>query len=62
MIFDWQGVRDMVVKIDRHGQASVLTSDEIELLFNNGFLTDRVAPCSGCACFQLAELPKPARC
>jgi len=31
----------MVVKIDRHGQASVLTSDEIELLFNDGFLTDR---------------------
>lgn len=31
----------MVVKIDRHGQASVLTPDEIELLFNDGLLTDR---------------------
>jgi hypothetical protein len=29
------------MKIDRHGQAKILTQQEIELLFNKGLQTDR---------------------
>jgi len=46
----------MVVKIDRHGQASVLTSDEIELLFNDGFLTDRDRTLFGVCLFSACRI------
>jgi len=46
----------VVVKIDRHGQASVLTSDEIELLFNDGFLTDRDRTLFGVCLFSACRI------
>jgi integrase/recombinase XerD len=46
----------MVVKIDRHGQASVLSSDEIELLFNDGFLTDRDRTLFGVCLFSACRI------
>src|SRR5919202_95205 len=46
----------MVVKIDRHGQASVLTSDDIELLFNDGFLTDRDRTLFGVCLFSACRI------
>jgi len=46
----------VVVKIDRHGQASVLSSDEIELLFNDGFLTDRDRTLFGVCLFSACRI------
>ena len=46
----------MVVKIDRHGQASVLTSDEIELLFNDGLQTDRDRTLFGVCLFSACRI------
>jgi integrase/recombinase XerD len=46
----------MVVKIDRHGQASVLTSDEIELLFNDGFQSDRDRTLFGVCLFSACRI------
>jgi integrase/recombinase XerD len=51
-----QGVRDMVVKIDRHGQASVLTSEEIELLFNEGLQSDRDRTLFGVCLFSACRI------
>jgi integrase/recombinase XerD len=44
------------VKIDRHGQASVLTSDEIELLFNDGLQTDRDRTLFGVCLFSACRI------
>jgi integrase/recombinase XerD len=46
----------MVVKIDRHGQASVLTSDEIELLFNDGLQSDRDRTLFGVCLFSACRI------
>jgi integrase/recombinase XerD len=46
----------MVVKIDRHGQASVLTSEEIELLFNNGLQSDRDRTLFGVCLFSACRI------
>jgi len=46
----------MVVKIGRHGQASVLTSDEIELLFNDGLLTERDRTLFGVCLFSACRI------
>ena len=46
----------MVVKIDRHGQASVLTSDEIELPFNGGLQSDRDRTLFGVCLFSACRI------
>ena len=46
----------MVVKIDRHGQASVLSSDEIELLFNDGLQSDRDRTLFGVCLFSACRI------
>jgi integrase/recombinase XerD len=46
----------VVLKIDRHGQASVLTSDEIELLFNDGLLTERDRTLFGVCLFSACRI------
>lgn len=46
----------MTLKIDRHGQASVLTPGEIELLFNDGFLTDRDRTLFGVCLFSACRI------
>ena len=46
----------MVVKIDRHGQASVLTSEEIELLFNDGLQSDRDRTLFGVCLFSACRI------
>jgi integrase/recombinase XerD len=46
----------MVVKIDRHGQASVLTSGEIELLFNDGLQSDRDRTLFGVCLFSACRI------
>jgi len=35
------GIRDSPMKIDRHGQAKILTQSEIQLLFSQGLANDR---------------------
>jgi integrase/recombinase XerD len=46
----------MVLKIDRHGQASVLTSEEIELLFNDGLQSDRDRTLFGVCLFSACRI------
>jgi hypothetical protein len=46
------------MKIERHGQAKILTQQEIELLFNKGLQTGRVARCLEFVSTRLVGLPK----
>jgi hypothetical protein len=46
------------MKIERHGQAKILTQQEIELLFNKGLLSVAIAPCLEFVSTPPVGLPK----
>jgi hypothetical protein len=52
----------MAVKIDRHGQAAILSHPEIELLFAEGLQSIEIEPCSEFASTRPLASPRLARC
>jgi integrase/recombinase XerD len=46
------------MKIERHGQAKILTQQEIELLFNEGLLSERDRTLFGVCLSPPVVLPK----
>jgi integrase/recombinase XerD len=57
----WYRVEFTKMKIERHGQAKILTQQEIELLFNKGLQTSRDRTLFGVCLYTACGLPKLVR-